>query len=177
MFEAKRDFEVDNFPMYELSLFVLGKAPDKHKTLERFNVCIFDDGKEIVKQKCVINPKARYAIKERFNECALRRGINIDGDNWKLSINKVALGVSQKRQGKVMGKKKIDTDICEHDFDTLCKFLQRFSEEQKKLVLAVSHLDEYVKETVNIQDPHAHVVYSKFTKFEKDSLGNFFIDA
>ena len=77
--------------------------------------------------------------------------------------------------GKVMGKKKIDTDICEHDFDTLCKFLQRFSEEQKKLVLAVSHLDEYVKETVNIQDPHANVVYSKFNKFEKDSLGNFFI--
>jgi len=176
MFEAGRDFEVDNFAVYENSLFVLGKAADKHKKLDRLNIVLLDSGDYIYKKMGVTTAKTRFEIKEDFNRLLAKHGVDIEKEFWKVPINKVALGISQKRYGKTLGKKELDEDIAEHDFANLCKFLEKFSKEQGKVVLVVSHFDEYVKESNSLQVPHAHVVYNKFTKFEKNSLGNFLIN-
>lgn len=174
MFEAGRDFEVDNLEIYENSLFALGKAINKHKTQKRLCFVLIDDGEIIFDKRGITFGKERFQLKEQFNALLMSKHINIK-ESWRLPVVKTQLGVSQRRYGNTLGKKEIDVDIAEQDFTNLIKIMRLFSEKQSKTILICAHFDEYYKDTSSLDAPHCHIVYNRFTKFEKNSLGDFLI--
>ncbi len=178
MLETGKDYKIDNMLIYENSLFVLGKSIDKHAKTGDLAFILFDNGKCIFDKRDINSSKERFAIKEQFNEFLRDKRIDIENPKCvnKLALAKVQLGVSQKRYGIDLGKKRLDADIVGQDLHNLIKYLKEFSETQKKLVLVTVHLSQYQKDLQTIDDPHCHILYSKFTPFEENALKDFLIN-